>query len=320
VSHEQRGELRLIYYNAGTRDECRITGFGGKASPVQDPDNTSALFVMAFHPDGNIQGWLARNADETDVIEDRIGPVVPGFALHRRQVEGQLRLDELLPARDLCDVSMEELPSAWRTEFPAPTALTAEAVRRIPTGLDPDTRLLRRYECEFRVFRAVEEAHVLPQITQGFPTVDQFLGVAQTVLNRRKSRAGRALELQLAAVFAEESVANRPQALTEPGSIVDFVFPSLEAYRDAEEGDATVHMLAVKTTLKDRWRQVLEEGRKVKPKHLFTLDEGVSLSQYQQLRAASIELVVPQRNVAKFPEPIRLSLLTLSGFLDLLKT
>lgn len=321
VSHDQHGDVRLIYYNWGGRNECRITRFGGRDSPLQNPENTSRILIMAFRDDGKLQAWVARDDDEEDIIQGRVGPIVPGIALHRRLVNGQLRLDELLPpSKDTCDIAIADLPLGWALEFPAPIQLTAEAVRRVGgEKLDPDTRLMRRYECEFRLFRVVEEAHVLPMVSAGFPQVDDFLNVAMNVLNRRKSRAGRALELHLAAVFAEEGVICQAQAMTEVGSVVDFLFPSLARYQDAEPGDPSVRMLAVKTTLKDRWRQVLAEGRKVRPKHLFTLDEGVSLPQYQQVKAEGIELVVPQRNVAHFPEEIRLDLLTLGKFLDLVK-
>ena len=319
VSHGQGGQLRLTYYNQGSRNECRLTRFGGRTSPLQNPENTSALLVMAFGEDNQLQAWLARDLEEEEVIEARTGQVVPGFPVYRRVVDGRIELYEILPTKDVCDVTMDELPRAWALEFPAPIALTEEAVRRVTPRLDPDARLLRRYECEFRLFRVVEEAHVLPAITRGFTSVDEFLGLAQTVLNRRKSRAGRALELQLAAILAEEGVAYAAQAQTEPGSIVDFLFPSLERYGASHPGDGSIQMLAVKTTLRDRWRQVLAEGSKIPTKHLFTLDEGVSLAQYQEMRSRDLRLVVPQRNVAKFPEPVRLDLMTLDQFLEVTK-
>ena len=42
-------------------------------------------------------------------------------------------------------------------------------------------------------------------------------------------------------------------------------------------------MLAVKTTAKDRWRQVLVEAERVETKHLLTLQEGISEIQYAQI-------------------------------------
>jgi hypothetical protein len=316
VSHDQRGELRLVYYKS--KDECRLTRFGGKQSPLQDPENTSRILVLAFGPNDTLEAWLARDEDEGDLIEGRIGEVVPGIPVHRRVVEGQLRLDELFPVTtEACECTMADLPPAWALEFPAPTAVNDEAVRRFGgQHLDADTRLLRRFECEYRIFRTVEDAHVLPTVTGGFPHVDDFINVAMSVINRRKSRAGRSLELNIETIFQEEHVPFERQQMTETGSVVDFLFPSLERYQQAPEG---VHMLAVKTTLKDRWRQVLQEATRLPVKHLFTLDEGVTLPTYQDMKSRGVELVVPQRRVAHFPEAVRNDVLTLGKFLDLVR-
>jgi hypothetical protein len=320
ASHDQRSQLRLIYYKS--KNECRLTGFGGKASAIQDPENTSRILVLAFHPgDRLMEAWLARDDDEGGEIELSVGQVVPGIPIRRRVVNGQLMLDELFAtAVDVCAVGMAELPPAWALEFPAPTAITGEAVRRIGGHeLDVDTRLMRRFECEYRLFRTVEESHLLPRLTGGFAAVDDFVSVARSVLNRRMSRAGKALELHIETILTEEEVPFERQVATEPGSIVDFLFPSLERYQAASNGDPGLRMLAVKTTLRDRWRQVLQEAEKVAPKHLFTLDEGVSLATYQDMKSKGVELVVPQRRVAHFPEPVRHEVMTLGRFLDLVR-
>ena len=318
LSHAQAGELRLVYY--ASKDECRLTRFGGKASAVQDPDNTSRILMLAFREDGRLDAWLARDDDDEDLIQSRLGQIVPGVPLHRRVVDGQLRLDELLPTTGRgCDVSMSDLPMTWALDFPPPSEISAEAVRRVGTDRDPDSRLMLRYECEFRLFRVVEEAHVLPAVREGFADVEGFLHVATSVLNRRKSRAGRALELHLATIFEEEGLAFESQVTTEPGSIVDFIFPSADAYLRANGEAADVWMLAVKTTLRDRWRQVLAEGRKLHTKHLLTLDEGVSPAQYDQITNDGIKLVVPRRNLSHFPARVRDEILTLDAFVNLIR-
>lgn len=317
VSHDQRAELDLIYY--ASKNEIHLTGFGGRASAVQDPENTSRIMIFAFRPDsGVLEAWMARDDDEEELIESRIGQVVPGIPLRGRVVQGQLRLDELFPtALDACACTMADLPPAWSMEFPAPTALAGEAVRRLSGPMDPDTRLMRRFECEYRLFRTVEDAHVLPTVTAGFGDTNAFLSVAMSIINRRKSRAGLSLELQLATVFDEERIPYVRQARTEAGSKVDFLFPDLDRYHNAAAGDPSIHMLAVKTTLRDRWRQVLQEGRKVGTKHLFTMDQGVTIPTYQDMKERGVQLVVPQRRVALYPQPIRNDVLTLGRFIEL---
>ena len=68
---------------------------------------------------------------------------------------------------------------------------------------------MRRRECEFEIFRSVEEAVELPVITAGFTSLDGFLARAQTILQRRKSRSGRSLELHAREIFIEERLRRR---------------------------------------------------------------------------------------------------------------
>jgi hypothetical protein len=78
LSHGQAGEVTLIYYNRA-KDECHLTGLGGRSSALQDPENTSAILVLVFRrEEALIQGWLARSVEEEDVIEAALGTVEPG--------------------------------------------------------------------------------------------------------------------------------------------------------------------------------------------------------------------------------------------------
>ena len=75
-------------------------------------------------------------------------------------------------------------------------------------------------------------------------------------------------------------------------------------------------MLAVKTTCKDRWRQILNEASRIKRKHLLTLQEGVSEGQYAEMEEAQVVLVVPGPLHDKYPKSVRSHLLTLQDFVD----
>lgn len=264
VSHDQRSNPSLIYYNSRVsrqqpngRNEFRLTGFGGRRSALQDAESTGGILVTAWDPSADIaEAWLAITADEEDVIESAIGPVDPGTQVQRLHGDdNQAGLTAILPAT--CEPHIDDLPPSWATAFPPGRELTDEAIRRRPgVGQGVDRRLVDRYRCEFGLFRVVETAHTLPRIEAGFPSVDAFLTVAQTVANRRKSRAGRSLELHLARAFDEEGIAYDAGKQTEGNRTPDFVFPSIDAYR---EGVPT-RMLGVKTSVKERWRQVLDEA------------------------------------------------------------
>ena len=52
-------------------------------------------------------------------------------------------------------------------------------------------------------------------------------------------------------------------------------------------------MLAVKTTCKDRWRQILSEADRIPRKHLLTLEAPISLAQTNEMTGAGVHLVIP---------------------------
>ncbi|MBV8893937.1 MAG: type II restriction endonuclease [Acidobacteria bacterium] len=330
-SHPDARRIRAIWYNnklrGGTRNETRLTQFGGACSALLDPESTGALTVFAFHvqPGGSATEchvWVCRNETEEDFIEDRIGPVEPGKALIwsvRHGAIPQLLSEEPLP-RVNCRLSANEIPPPWLTQFPTGETIIAKTVElRSDSRLDPDRRLLRRRECEFEIFQSVEEAVELPVIKAGFETIDKFIARAQTVLQRRKARSGRSLELHTRRLFIEERLAegtdfsHQPQS--EPGKRPDFLFPSEAAYHDRSFPDDQLRMLAVKTTCKDRWRQILNEADRIPAKHLLTLQEGISVNQFQEMVQARVQLVVPEPLKTKFLSSVQEHLQTLESFI-----
>jgi hypothetical protein len=102
---------------------------------------------------------------------------------------------------------------------------------------------------------------------------------------------------------------------SEAGKAPDFLFPSEAAYRNASFPESGLRMLAVKTTCRDRWRQVLNEANRISTKHLLTLQEGISEGQFREMTEARIQLVVPKPLIKKFPEKVRSHLVTLESFI-----
>jgi len=333
-SHSDHRRVRVIYYNNkfhenpnGGRNEARITGFGGSSSALLDPESTGALTVFAFVLDENgaaseCHVWVCRHETEEDLIEDRIGPVEPGkwtIWSPDRLVQPSLFSSQPKPRAD-CWLRPEEIPPAWLARFPSGVEIIRKAVElRADTALDPDHRLMRRRECEFQLFRSVEEAIELPIIKAGFTTVDDFISRAQTILQRRKSRSGRSLELHAREIFLEERLcedvdfSHGPES--EPGRRPDFLFPSQMAYRNVGYPSGNLRMLAVKTTCKDRWRQVLNEADRIRVKHLLTLQEGVSEGQFREMTDAGVKLVVPSPIVASFPKSVQPHLQSVESFI-----
>jgi len=49
----------------------------------------------------------------------------------------------------------------------------------------------------------------------------------------------------------------------------------------------------VKSTCKDRWRQVLAEADKIPDKHLLTLEPSISANQTDEMQQRRLQLIVP---------------------------
>ncbi len=314
-------KIRAIYYNSkyfpekGLKkkyDEFRITRWGGISSPVQDIENTGSILVFAVGRENEtIQavGWVTSTIAEENIVENWLGKEVePGrFQLHSQIIQPEPKL---------------VLPEEWFNNFPSSKEIFSFVTQMLPRSKwkqSIDALLLKRRYTEFEIFKIIERADVLPKIGKGFQTVEDFIKYSHSVSNRRKSRTGISLELNLESIFIDEQLAFETQVLTENKKKPDFLFPSKNAYHDQDFPKIKLNMLASKTCCKDRWRQILNEANRITPKHLFTLQQGVSGNQLQEMIDNKVVLVVPKPHLNSFPKDWRKSLLTLESFVDFIK-
>lgn len=327
-SHSDYKKVRVVWYNnkfhGGTRNEARITNFGGYSSALLDPESTGALTIFAFKLDENSSAvecrvWVSRHGIEEDLIEDRLGPVEPGKWLIWSAEDNKIS-DKQKLIKQPCKLSLEEIPAEWLIKFPPGIEIINKSVELRPNKeISPDKRLLMRRVCEFEIYCSVEEAIELPLIKEGFNTINDFITRAQTILQRRKARSGRSLELQLRQILLEECFLENNdfsyQPESEKGKKPDFIFPSESAYKNKDYPQNKLKMLAVKTTCRDRWRQILNEAKRIKEKHLLTLQEGISENQFKEITESGVKLVIPEPLIESFPKSVRPHLLTLESFL-----
>lgn len=319
--------LRLVWYNSkrlgqrNGRDEARLTRWGATDAPVVSSESTGSLVVFAYHRIGTgdadgLRVWIARNLEEHDQIIDRVGLVEPGLGLVITSTG--IVLSSTTSAIDRpCTLTSATLPATWKQRIPTGEEIVARVIQSLPKAraLIADDRLMRRRQCEYEMFRSVEAHHVLPRLQKPFMSVESFLEYAHTVTNRRKSRSGRSLELQLAGIFREEGLSFSHGARTEGDRKPDFIFPSIDIYRNRARHELKLRMLAAKTTVKDRWRQVLNEAKRVRTKHLLTLQEGVSENQFREMTEEGVVLVVPKSLQKSYPTSVRKHVLSLERFI-----
>jgi hypothetical protein len=178
-----------------------------------------------------------------------------------------------------------------------------------------DDKLLEYFNTEYRLFQTVERQLCQTEVGRLFKDIDDFLKTASSIMNRRKSRAGRSLENHIDFLLKESGVPHEMQA-SIAGSKPDIIIPSKAAYDNSSYPLEKLFVVGVKTTCKDRWRQVLNEGKRVRKKHILTLQPGISSNQLTEMHEAGITLIVPKERQKDYPKNHPLTILTLENFVQ----
>lgn len=298
------------------------------------------LLLIALHRDGTLLAIIARDETSQNQLLWLFGlepPAGKGFAV--RAIDGshdpelgfaaRYILDELgvEPPEPEAD-SLDTLIERFGLVFPSTrvfSELARSSIPKVSAADDPDVALTMWMDQEEKLFRRLERRIVANRIGNGFVQGDQvdvdgFLSFSLSVQNRRKSRVGHALENHLEAVFSAQGVRYVRGAETENRNKPDFLFPGQAEYRDAGFPSDKLAMLGAKSSLKDRWRQVLSEAERIELKHLLTLEPGVSENQTAEMAAKSLQLVLPSSLHSSYRPAQQAWLLSVAQFLEAIKT
>lgn len=308
---------RFIYYGQGTRNEYRITNFG-RGFPFLRPECTGSLFVFAKSSAEYYHGYFLNTDDSIQNFLDAFGlsPAETNRLIDSEDLQSSVKEQ----------VAINEFIAGLKVDFPVSEEMSA-AARRLYDGIynhaefirsAPDRKIIDWTNFEYLLFRTLEHARYGPLISNGFTTVEDFITMANMVLNRRKSRAGKSLEHHLCAIFDGNSIKYSSQAVTEGNKKPDFLFPSAAAYHNASCPVEKLISLAAKTTCKDRWRQVINEADRLRdrPKYLCTLQQGISPAQMDEMESENVILVVPQPYISTYPKDRQHRIWTLAKFVQ----
>lgn len=306
---------RFIYYGVGTRNEYRLTRFG-KGFPFLSDDNVGDLLIICKRAVTVYEAYVIQRDDE---IEDFLAALNLSVNDTNKIISKQFQIS---PEDKMYQCFIAYLKSQ-NIDFPSTIDLSANA-RRCYNGAfdinlksiteDPDGKLLNWLDAEFKLFKTIENDRYSKRIKIPFSSVEELVEIANTILNRRKSRAGKSLEHHLSEIFNQFKISFESQVVTEDNKKPDFLFPGKEAYLNPKFDDQKLCVLASKTTCKDRWRQVLNEADRIKTKHLFTLQQGISSNQLEEMFKYNVQLVVPRTYLPSFPNAYRDRILTLDTF------
>ena len=238
-----------------------------------------------------------------------------------RQVLEAIEID--VPLSD--DYWLDRLLGAFGPGFPG-TARFSEFARQNAEFIcplsDPDGALMSWIELEDVMFHTLERHLIEERLRAGFSNgsridVEGFVTFSLSVHGRRKSRAGHSLEHHLASLLTTHGVTFERGARTEGNKKPDFLFPGSVAYQNRSFPEQALTLLGVKTTCKDRWRQVLSEGERVRQKHLLTLEAGISVNQTDEMKMANLQLVVPSSIQASYRESQQDWLMSVAELIEL---
>lgn len=310
---------RFIYYGQGTRNEYRITRFG-RNFPFFEEDNVGDLLIIAQDSETDYSGFVLQTDQD---IEDFFA----FFNLSSERTNQLIDVTQACTADKQLEIGIQEIVSRY-TDFPDTrqmAALAREIYNKAYNITDaeickaPDDQLLKWHDTEFSLFRGFEDKVYAPIFGKPFPNCQELVTFSSTILNRRKSRAGKSLEHHLATIFTAAKLEYEEQAVTEDNKKPDFLFPSGEAYHNLLFPVDNLVFLGAKTTCKDRWRQVLNEADRIETKYLFTLQQGITKNQLREMKHEHVRLVVPASFRSSFAKEYQQDIETLASFIEIVK-
>jgi len=303
----------VTWYGQKTRDEYRLTSFG-KGFPYLIDDSVGDLLVLIPQDLHNFLAYIIDLPEDIEDIQAALGVEAIGtWVVYEGAKEPPPQSPE-----DCIDKQFRAFAQGL-VAFPAGNLFsekTRDAMIQCVNdfGKKPsDDRLMDLMKAEYRLFRLVERQICLPEVRRLFKDIDDFLKTAATLMNRRKSRAGRSMENHIEYLLKDAEIPFdvRPQIDGEP----DIVIPGKAAYDDPKFPTEKLFVVGVKTTCKDRWRQVTQEAPRIEWKHLITIQEGVSAKQLKQMHQHKVTLVVPQKLHSRYPQVKGVHLLDMEAFI-----
>jgi type II restriction enzyme len=318
--NEFETDSRFIYYGAKTRNEYRLTRFG-RGFPFLNDENIGDVLIICKKSDDYYEAFVLSHDEEIDGFLNNLN-------ISSTDINGIIPKQNELSSEDKILNCFSEYIKTLKTDFPSTYELAFNSrncyinsfgTTKLLIQNNPDREILNWLNTEFNLFKTIENDRYDNILKTHFSSVEDLISTANTILNRRKSRAGKSLEHHLSEIFNNFDIKYSTQSVTEDNKKPDFLFPDLDSYHNPHFDNKKLITLASKTTCKDRWRQILNESDKIKTKHLFTLQQGISKNQLQEMYKYDVCLVVPKPYLKSFPEEFRDKILTLDNFVKHVK-
>ncbi len=304
------------------------------SNTISQLSNEGDVLIIAVRQDNSLLAIVAES--ETTISQQVLwlfgfsNMLHPGFSVREELETEQDRIEFTsrfilesigVPVTVSEETFLDDMIARFNGTFPSTREFSAYARSTLPEvnpSDDQDTALMAWMEREEILFRTMEKYLIASRLQQGFhDDVEGFISYSLSVQNRRKSRAGLALENHLEIIFEHCKINYARAPVTENKSKPDFIFPSIEKYHNPKFDPAYLTMLGVKSSCKDRWRQVLAEADRIPNKHLLTLEAAISERQTAEMATKALQLVIPKTLHCTYSARQQVSLMTVSEFTDL---
>lgn len=322
--HPSRSELRL-YYSTNVVTESMKTG-DTLFICLKSDDSALVIIAESFSTIESQLLWLFNitsvNIGNFQIVDDLSNTESSIY------YASKIILDELgIDAFERSDDFLEDMIRNFNNAFPSTKEFSEYARSTVDFCSpieEPDETLMTWIDREESLFRTFEKYLIADRIKSGFfvndsVNVDEFVSYSLSVLNRRKSRVGRALENHFEEILKLNEVSYSRTEITENSSKPDFLFPGITYYKDHNFPVELLTMLGAKTTCKDRWRQILDEADRIERKHLLTLEAAISVQQLKNMCERKIQLVVPKMILSSYSQDYSLKIMSVEVFLTEVK-
>lgn len=301
----------VVTWYGRRKSEYRLTGFG-RGFPHFKPDCVGNLLVLVPRTLEDFDAFILRSDEDIDELLAALGvDVARGWAVYDGAQRTLLEPDTVQRRFDQFVATLSDFPKGMVFAEFAVNAL-AECLPSYLSG-SLDNQLYDAVSAESNLFYQAEWHLLKDKVAGPFSDIETFIKVANSTLNRRKTRRGQSLENHVNILLERESIPHEMRPSTIHGE-PDVVIPSAAAYHDPAYPRERVLILACKSTCKDRWRQVIEEAPLVPVKHLMTLQHGISQKQLTKMQAKQVRLIVPTPLQGKYAPADRASLMTVEDF------
>lgn len=263
-------------------EDFDVTKFRSIEPPAPDPDEATLLAVSLWADDPDVQ--TATHPEHPLLVR-------------------ALELDQAPNASEMAKAAAD---------------LTSVAVS------DPDRYLVAVLDAETALYYSIEtrlQERRLKSLLREGGSVPDVLNWAMSVHQARRSRRGQSLQLHFGTLLGARKIRHTPQCKTEAGETPDFVFPGCTEYHDPSFPADRLRVVACKSTSKERWRQVLNEAKRVPIKYLLTLDTALTAPTISQMVTAGVRPHIPRAVIdeAYAANPEGTNLGTVADLLNLLE-